>query len=339
MLIELAERRWLPDALVRIGIRQLLRSRLQAEQQGGDGKDRQARMNELFATGPIAIDTVAANEQHYEVPAAFYQQMLGPHLKYSSCWWEEGCRDLDQAEAAMLRLTCQRAQLTDGQRILELGCGWGALTLWMAKEFPQANILAISNSRSQQEFIQQQCRNRQLQNVEIRLLDVAQLSLDETFDRVVSVEMFEHMRNWQQLLANVAGWLHTDGKCFLHTFCHRQLFYPFEVDGQADWMAKHFFSGGVMPSYDLLQRLDLPLQVEQQWQVNGQHYAKTCRAWLMNLDRSSRKLEAMFAEQLGGADARRQLARWRMFVMACAELFAFADGNEWFVSHTLLNHG
>jgi cyclopropane-fatty-acyl-phospholipid synthase len=336
MLIELAERRWLPDTLVRFGIRQLLRSRLQAEQQRADEQDRQAQLHQLFATGPIAIDAVAANEQHYEVPAAFYQQMLGPHLKYSSCWWDAGCHDLEQAEATMLQLTCQRAELSDGQRILELGCGWGSLTLWMANEYPHAKILAISNSHSQQQFIQQQCRSRHLHNVEVQVHNVANLSLQETFDRVVSVEMFEHMRNWQQLLANVAGWANAAGKIFLHTFCHRRLFYPFEVDGQADWMAKHFFSGGVMPSYDLLQQLDLPLQIQQQWQVNGQHYAKTCHAWLQNLDRSSREIEAMFAEQLGGAAARRQLSRWRMFVMACAELFAYAGGKEWFVSHTLL---
>ena len=336
MLIELAERRLLPDALVRLGIRRLLRDRLQEEQAKVAAIERQTSIESLFASGPIAIETTAANEQHYEVPAEFYQQMLGPHLKYSSCWWDADCASLADAEAAMLRLTCERAELADGQRILELGCGWGSLTLWMAKHFPTAHIVAVSNSHSQQAFIQQRCRERELANVEVRVQNVAELQTSVTFDRVVSVEMFEHMRNWQQLLRNIAGWLRPNGKCFLHTFCHRELFYPFSDNGRADWMARHFFSGGVMPSYDLLQQLPHPLHVEQQWEVNGNHYAKTCRAWLQNLDAAESAIVEVFTPHLGAAGARRQLARWRMFVMACEELFAYDVGNQWFVSHALL---
>lgn len=336
MLIELAERRLLPDGFVRIGIRRLLRDRLKAERARLESADRQALLEELFASGPIAIETDAANEQHYEVPAEFYVKMLGPHLKYSSCWWDDTCKTLDEAEQAMLSLTCKRAELAEGQRILELGCGWGSLTTWMARSFPTAQIVAVSNSRSQQAFIRNRCREQGLSNVEVRVCNVAKLQLEETFDRVVSVEMFEHMRNWQELLGNIHEWLVPQGKCFLHTFCHRELFYPFAIEGRTDWMAKHFFSGGVMPSYDLLSQLAIPLRVEQQWEVNGDHYAKTCLAWLENLDRSSSEIVGLFSAELGPAGARRQLARWRMFVMACEELFAFAEGREWFVSHCLL---
>lgn len=336
MLIELAERRLMPDGLVRAGIRRLLRDRLREEHQRLRAGDRWSMLTELFASGPIAIETDAANEQHYEVPSEFYEQMLGPQLKYSSCWWDEDCETLADAEQAMLSLTCERAELVEGQCVLELGCGWGSLTLWMARHFPTSQIVAVSNSRTQQRFIQQRCHEDGLTNVDVRVRNVAELQLDEKFDRVVSVEMFEHMRNWQHLLGNVHNWLLPQGKCFLHTFCHRELFYPFAVEGSADWMAKHFFSGGVMPSYDLLNRLEIPLRVEQQWEVNGNHYAKTCRAWLENLDCAGDEIVDLFSPPLGRPGARRQLARWRMFVMACEELFAFDEGREWFVSHALL---
>ncbi len=333
LLLELAERRLLPDALVRFGIRRLLDARLREEQQRTANGERAERIRSLFASGPIAVETNAANEQHYEVPASFFQRMLGPRLKYSSCWWDDGCQTLAAAEEAMLRLTCERAQIADGQRILELGCGWGSLTQWIAEQHPAASIVAISNSRSQQSFIQSRCQA--LSNIEVRVCNVAELDLDEQFDRVVSVEMFEHVRNWQQLLTQISGWLAPKGKCFLHTFCHRELFYPFIANGENssenDWMAQHFFSGGVMPSFDLLEQLDKPLRMEQQWKVSGKHYAKTCEAWLAHLDANTNDI----LEILRPAAAR-QLARWRIFVMACEELFAFGGGNEWFVSHTLL---
>ena len=337
MLIELAERRIMPDALVRKGIRRMLRERLREEQEKLAGADRKQLLEDLFATGPIAVETAAANQQHYEVPPAFYEQMLGSHLKYSSCLWPEGCKSLDEAEQNMLAATCARAQIKDGQQILELGCGWGSLTLWMAKCFPAASIMAVSNSHSQREYIQRQALDRNLNNLEVRVCNVAELTLQQQFDRIVSVEMFEHMRNWQKLLTNVASWLRTGGKLFLHTFCHRELFYPFTVEGRADWMTKHFFSGGVMPSYDLLETIAIPLKVEQQWPVNGMHYAKTCQAWLENLDRNAEQIRSMFAGQLGKSSAQRQLARWRMFVMACEELFAFHEGQQWYVSHALLH--
>ncbi len=335
MLIDLAERRLLPDALVRSGIRRLLRERLE-EERSRDQSQRQGRLNALFATGPIAIETDAANQQHYEVPTDLFETMLGPNLKYSSCLWEPGCESLAAAEEAMLRLTCERAQCADGQHILELGCGWGSLTMWLAEHYPAAKIVAITNSRLQKAYIEDRCQVRNLGNVDVRHENVAQLELQQRFDRVMSIEMFEHMRNWKQLLENVAGWLNPGAMVFLHTFCHEELFYPFADEGKSDWMARHFFTGGVMPSFDLLERLDIPLQIQQQWRVSGTHYAETCRAWLENLDAAQQHLSQLFSSDPAKYGGTRQLARWRMFVMACEELFAFDGGEQWFVNHVLL---
>ncbi len=336
MLIDLAERRLLPDALVRSGIRRLLRERLQYERKRSNDEQRQEQINSLFATGPIAIETDAANQQHYEVPTALFQTMLGPHLKYSSCLWEPERQSLATAEEAMLRLTCERAECADGQHILELGCGWGSLTMWLAEHYPSAEIVAITNSRLQKAYIEGCCQARNLGNVEVRLENVAELQLQRRFDRVISIEMFEHMRNWKRLLENVRSWLDPGGKAFLHTFCHEELFYPFADEGKSDWMARHFFTGGVMPSYDLLDRLDIPFQVQRQWRVSGTHYAKTCRAWLANLDAAQQDLSQLLSSDAAKYGGKRQLARWRMFVMACEELFDFDGGQQWFVSHALL---
>ena len=338
MLIEMAERRIVPDRLVRIGIRRLLSERLREAQQQARTADRMASFQQQFAEGPVAVETSAANRQHYEVPADFFQAMLGSRLKYSSCYWADQCHNLDEAEEEMLQLTCDRAEILDGQSILELGCGWGSLTLWMAEHFPTASILAVSNSRSQQEFILQQCRQRELHNVEVKVYNVAELRFERQFDRVVSVEMFEHMHNWTELLERVSTWMLPHAKCFLHFFCHREYFYPFQSRGRSDWMAKHFFTGGVMPSHDVLHHLNTPLKVEANWSVNGNHYAKTCRCWLENLDAAADSMLDPFTRDLGLSGAKRQLNRWRMFTMACEELFAYDAGNEWFVNHSLLSH-
>jgi cyclopropane-fatty-acyl-phospholipid synthase len=332
----LAERGWLPDALVRIGIRRLVQQRRADESSIGiDGEERRAFLESL-SHGPIAVHTAAANEQHYEVPALFYQRVLGPNLKYSSGLWPDGVDTLAAAEEAMLELTCERAGLADGMEILELGCGWGSLSLWMAARFPGSTILAVSNSNGQREFIESTARERGLENLRVVTSDINDFEPAHRFDRVVSVEMFEHMRNWDLLLARVSSWLRPDGAAFVHTFCHREFAYPYEAQSDDDWMARFFFTGGIMPSMKLIHRFDRNLEVAQQWEVGGLHYARTCRAWLENLDRRRSELVPAFEQTYGEGNSAMWIGRWRLFFMACEELFRFDGGREWFVVHSLL---
>jgi cyclopropane-fatty-acyl-phospholipid synthase len=334
-LITLAERRWIPDPLIRFGIRRLLAERLEGERHAA-GADLPQAVNdfaERLKASRVTIETQRANEQHYEVPAAFFELVLGQRLKYSSGLWSNGVASLNEAEIAMLALACRRADIHNGMDILELGCGWGSLTLWMAEYYPQSRIVAVSNSSSQREYILAQCAQRQLTNVEVITADVAEFETEQRFDRVVSVEMFEHVRNYQLLLAKIASWMRTDAKLFVHIFCHRELAYSFETDGAKNWMGRTFFTGGIMPSIDLLARFDDHLKAQQSWWIPGTHYAKTCEAWLENLD--ARHNECLSALRCGNnpASPKLQLQQWRMFFMACAELFAYRAGSEWGVSH------
>jgi cyclopropane-fatty-acyl-phospholipid synthase len=324
MLIKLAEAGLLPDAVIRAGIRRLLSERLARESANPHAQT--AAFADWMRKQPIAIDTSAANEQHYEVPAEFYQLCLGPRLKYSSGYWPKSVRTLAESEEAMLRLTCERAELADSQRILELGCGWGSLTLWMAEHYPRAQIVAMSNSHSQREFILQRATERNFSNIEVRTANIAEFEPSGQFDRVVSVEMFEHVRNYELLLRRIASWLTPAGKLFVHIFCHQRLAYPFEVEGAKDWITEHFFRGGVMPSFALLREFPNDLRVEKDWWLYGDHYARTCNSWLSKLD-TNRSHSPL---------TRRQTQRWRMFFMACAELFAYDYGAQWGVGHYLL---
>lgn len=334
MLIALAEGGWIPDAWIRAGIRLLLRRRLRREE--ADDPERRERLKreriEHYATSRIAVAQDAANEQHYEVPADFYRLVLGPRLKYSSAYWPRHVHGLEEAEEAMLGLTCERARLENGQRILELGCGWGSLTLWMAQAYPDSDILALSNSASQRDWIEARAREQGLHNVRVRTEDVAVFEPGTRFDRVVSVEMMEHMRNHGRLMERISDWLVPGGKLFVHIFCHRDAFYPFEDDDRGSWMARTFFTGGVMPSFDLLSRCQQALTLEQSWRVNGRHYANTLEAWLRRGDRRRADVIAALREPYGD-EAERWWQRWRIFFMACAELFRHRDGEEWFVGH------
>jgi cyclopropane-fatty-acyl-phospholipid synthase len=330
------DRGLLPEPVLRAAIRVLLRRR-QATITGGDVEARNGRKRALLgelATSPVAIHTDAANEQHYEVPTELFELMLGPHLKYSSAWWGPGVEELGQAEAAMLALTAERAELQDGQDVLELGCGWGSLTLWMAERYPSSRITAVSNSATQRELIEKRAAERGLDNVTVLTRDVESLELPTpSFDRVVSVEMFEHVRNHRVLTERIARWLRPGGKLFVHVFAHTSEAYPFETGARADWMARHFFTGGLMPSDDLLLHSVRGLAVEDHWVVSGTHYARTLRAWLDRLDAARDRAVQLLEDAYGPGQGERWYHRWRVFDLACEELFGFAGGDEWHVSH------
>ncbi|MBS0200639.1 MAG: class I SAM-dependent methyltransferase [Proteobacteria bacterium] len=334
-LLGLAERGYLPDALLRLGIRRQCAQRLRDEHAGDPAlaARRNAALIEELRCSPVAIHADAANRQHYELPAEFFLRCLGPRLKYSGCYYPKGNETLAQAEEAMLALYGERAQLADGQDILELGCGWGSLTLWMAERYPNATITAVSNSVSQRRFIESQCLLRGFRNVRIITCDANRLELPSSrFDRCVSVEMFEHMRNYATLLQRIGTWLRDDGKLFLHIFCHRTLCYPFETAGSDNWMGRHFFTGGLMPAADTLLWFQDNLKVEDRWLVDGTHYQRTADHWLVNQD-AGRDAVMRILHQAYGDAAALWFQRWRMFWMACAELFGYGGGREWMVAH------
>ncbi|MBD8880778.1 class I SAM-dependent methyltransferase [Rhodanobacter sp. 7MK24] len=334
-VLGLAERGLLPDALLRLGIRRMCAGRLREERAGGLSAqaERQSRLIDMLKRSPLAIETAAANAQHYELPSAFFERCLGPRLKYSCCYYPRGNETLAEAEDAMLALYGERAELADGQRILELGCGWGSFTLWMAARYPNAHITAVSNSHGQRRHIEMQCRLRGLSNVHVLTQDVNTLAMAEgQFDRCVSIEMFEHMRNYQVLMQRIASWLVPGGKLFVHIFAHRELAYPFETAGADNWMGRHFFTGGLMPAGDTLLHFQQALAIEQRWSVDGTHYEKTANHWLQRQDSQREAVMAVLREAYG-EHASLWFQRWRMFWMACAELFGYANGQEWLVAH------
>ncbi len=334
---KLIEQNKVPDFLLRQGIRKLLKQRLDGENKGNVEKQ-QAHLMSLIGqlkTSPIAVNTADANQQHYEVPTKFYQYCLGKNLKYSSCYFKDGVADLDTAEDDMLELTCDRAGLANGQHVLELGCGWGSLSLYMAARYPQSIFKVVSNSRTQKMFIDMTAKNRGLKNLKVITADMNTFDIDEQFDRVVSVEMFEHMRNYTLLLKKVASFLKDDGKLFIHIFTHKEYAYLFEVIDDTDWMSKYFFTGGIMPSDDLMFYFNEDLVVKRHWHVNGTHYGKTAEAWLKNMDNHKAEIIPLFEETYGQKEALKWWAYWRIFYMACAELWNYNNGNEWIVSHYL----
>ncbi len=333
------EKNKVPDCLIRIGIRRLLKQRLQDENKGNTEAQQQHLMqliDELKAS-PIAVNTADANEQHYEVPTKFYMYCLGKYLKYSSGYWKDGVTDIDTSESDMLELTCQRAQLQEGQDVLELGCGWGSLSLFMAAKYKRSNFTVVSNSRTQKIYIDGEAASRGIKNLTVVTADMNVFAIDKTFDRVVSVEMFEHMRNYQKLMHKVASVLKPAGKLFVHIFTHKTYAYKFEVKDDSDWMSKYFFTGGIMPSDDLLLYFNDDLSIENHWHVSGMHYSKTSEAWLQNMDRHKAEIMPLFEQTYGKTNAVKWWVYWRIFYMACAELWKYNNGEEWIVSHYLFN--
>ena len=333
----LLEKDLLPDAALRIGIRKLLKQRLIDENKGTQDAQQEHFMKLIaeLRSSPIAINTAEANEQHYEMPAEFFCKVLGKHLKYSSGFWKDGVADIDTSERDMLELTCQRAELMDGQHILELGCGWGSLSLFMAAKFPNSKLTSVSNSHSQKAFIDEQAKKRNLSNLTIITADINAFQIDKKFDRAVSVEMFEHMRNYNLLLKKVASFLKDDGKLFVHIFTHREYAYKFEVIDETDWMSKYFFTGGIMPSDHLLLYFPEYFNIEKHWRVSGIHYNKTSEAWLNNMDKAKPEVMEIMKKVYGEQQAVKWWVYWRIFFMACAELWGYDNGNEWLVSHYL----
>ncbi|MBK7643050.1 MAG: class I SAM-dependent methyltransferase [Planctomycetes bacterium] len=326
-----------PDFALRAGIRRLLGRRLR-ELETECGADPAAAL-QAFATrmraSPIATHVREANAQHYEVPAEFYRLCLGPQLKYSSALFGEGVETLAAAEEAMLRTTCERAELENGQRVLELGCGWGSLSLWMAAHYPASRILALSNSASQRAWIEARARERGLENLEVVTCDVNAFQTQRRFDRVVSVEMFEHMRNWEALLERIGSWLDERGRLFVHIFTHKRFAYEFEVEGEDNWLGRNFFTGGIMPAEGLFGCFGRDLRVLRNWSVDGSHYGRTAECWLANLDRQRAQALRVLAAVHGEKRAAAWLENWRVFFMACAELWNYRDGSEWGVTHYL----
>jgi len=323
-----------PEPLLRAGIRAVCALRLR--EQRGSVEDEQARQRALvreLRASDIAIATDAANDQHYEVPPAFFAAVLGPHRKYSGCYWPAGVTDLAGAEAAALELAGERAGLADGQDVLDLGCGWGAFALWAAARYPRSRITGVTSSHAQRAYVVEQAAARGLANLTVRTADVRTLELPwASFDRVVSIEMFEHMRNYELLLRRIAGWLRPRGALFVHVFAHRRHAYPFSDAGASDWMAREFFTGGLMPSAQLLHHFQDDLHITDEWHLAGHHYARTAEAWHANLVARRGDVLRILGERYG-ADARRRYQRWRVFFLACAELFGYRDGREWIVAH------
>lgn len=328
-----------PESILRLAIRKICKERLDEQSQGtlDQVNQRLEGFIEEMNRSPLALVPEKANEQHYEVPAEFYDLVLGKHKKYSSCLFASDSTPLDQAEADMLRLTCTRAELVDGMDILELGCGWGSLTLWMAQNYPKSSIIAVSNSASQKIYIESQLAARNLQNVTIVTADMNDFAIAKRFDRIVSVEMFEHMRNYGLLFTRMAAWLKNEGKLFFHIFCHHRYHYPYLTEGSSNWMGRYFFSGGMMPSENLPLRFQKGLVIENLWRVNGMHYSLTADAWTNNMNANKKKLLPILREIYGAGNEKLWFVRWKLFFLACSELFGYAKGTEWYVTHYLFS--
>ena len=334
-LIRLAERGFVPDFLIRYGIHLNCEKRIKNES-AFSIEELESRKQDWIShmrNSDIALVPDKANEQHYEVPASFFDIVLGPNLKYSSGYWESGSRNLEDSENNMLSITAERSDIENGMDILDLGCGWGSLSCYLAQKYPASKVTSVSNSKYQKAHILERCERLGINNVKVITADMNTFYPDNSFDRVVSVEMFEHMRNYKKLLFNISNWLKEDGKLFIHIFSHSSLAYPFEDNRESDWMAREFFSGGMMPSHDLLLNFQEDLSIEKVWRISGTHYEKTSLAWLNMMDQNKSKILKIFSDTYGADKAKIWFQRWRIFFMSCEKLFGFGSGSEWGISH------
>ena len=335
LVTKLIELGVIPELILRVAIKKLIQKRLLEIPVNSEvRKSQKANFIEELQSSPIALSTKLANEQHYEVPPAFFQEIMGAHLKYSCGWFDKNTISLDEAEENMLQLYLERLDIKNNQKILDLGCGWGSFSLYAASKFPNSTFVAVSNSNDQIEFINNTATARSLENIKAIKQDMNNLSLDESFDRIISIEMFEHMRNYGALLKKLRSHLHNDGKMFVHIFTHRDHPYPYEVRGPSDWMSKYFFTSGLMPSHDIFSYFEEDLVVEQSWKINGSHYARTCNLWLENHYKNKKTILDIFIGHY--PNPRQWFVRWQLFFLACEKLFAYNEGREWFVSHYLL---
>lgn len=335
LALRMAERGYLPDWMIRLGIRKLAETRLASlpPRNGEDTESYKRSFIEGMKNSPIAVLTEKANEQHYELPADFFELILGKQRKYSCCLYPDARLSLDEAEEQALLETARHALLDDGQDILELGCGWGSLSLWMARRYPNSKILGVSNSKSQRDSIMKRAEAEGLTNLEIQTADMNQFLTERRFDRVVSVEMFEHMRNWELLMNRIDSWLKPEGRFFMHVFTQSEAPYLFEVQDESDWMSEYFFSGGMMPSLDLPSRMDSLLELEESWVWSGDHYRKTSDHWLANMDRHKDMIMPILLNTYGPDTTDMWWHRWRIFFMACAEVFGYNEGSDWPIGH------
>ena len=330
----LISRGLIPDSLLRRGVRGQGKQRLGMMKNSDLKKDYELFLKEA-SSGEIAVHTDDANNQHYEVDSEFFQYCLGKNLKYSSCYWNDDTSSLDEAEEIMLDLYCERAEIKDGMTILDVGCGWGSLSLYLAQKYPKSKITGVSNSNSQRKFIEELAYERGLQNLKIITEDINSFDTKEKFDRVISIEMFEHTKNSKKLMDSINKWLNSDGLFFMHVFAHKDNPYYFDTEQKNAWMAKYFFTGGMMPNHDLFKDLKSDLNYQKSWMLSGTHYEKTSNAWLEKMDLNKTKILELFRKKNSNSIAKKKFHFWRLFFIACAEIFGYDGGSEWVVSHHL----